>query len=290
MSKMIIDSPEHKNLAHFLSLCRKGTSIEVLAHIRDCGYDAAFLNKEHYAIHHGPLYGYLPSHPLSEACMGDNLEVASLLLGLGVDPDPDIRWGRFKSNPPRKFAIGKPDFMKLFGNDTPWWKQSGPEMPQWIVSPNSLHMPEPSSLVWHIMRGIRLYTPKLLLHDDFCRLSAAMQMFICRFGIRHEELASYQDWLAANGADENLLGLLKKAWCPCAEMTQKRAALNSLVISSGLLERNRLFSLVSNIISPHDQISLIVDLTEQYETSKDKEFMKNAMELLLGAMIYKLEV
>ena len=289
MSKMIIDSPEHKNLAHFLSLCRKGTSIEVLAHIKDCGYDADFLNEEHYAIHYGPLYGYLPKHPLAEACIGDNVEVASLLLGLGVDSDPDIRWGRFKSSPPRKFAIGKPDFMKLFGDDTPWWRQSV-EMPRWVVSPDVLHMPEASSLVWHIMRGIRLYTPKLLLHDDFRRLSAAMQMFICRFGIRHEELASYQDWLAANGADENLLDLLKRAWCPCADMTQKRAALNSLVISSGLLERNRLFSLVSDVISPHDLISLIVDLTEQYETAKDKEFMKNAMELLLGAIIYKLEV
>ena len=289
MSKMIINSPEHKNLAHFLSLCRKGTSIEVLAHIRDCGYDADFLNEEHYAIHHGPLYGYLPSHPLSEACMGDNLEVANLLLGLGVDPDPDIRWGRFKSSPPRKFAIGKPDFMKLFGDDTPWWRQSV-EMPRWVVSPDVLHMPEPSSLVWHIMRGIRLYTPKLLLHDDFRRLSAAMQMFICRFGIRQEELASYQGWLAANGADENLLDLLKRAWCPYAEMAQKRAALNSLVISSGLLERNRLLSLVNDIISPHDQVSLIVDLTNQYETAKDKEFMKNAMELLLGSIIYKKEV
>ena len=114
-----------------------------------------------------------------------------------------------------------------------------------------------------------------------------MQMFICRFGIRHEKLASYQDWLAANGADENLLNLIKRAWCPCAEMTQIREALNSLVISSGLLERNRLFSLVGDTISPHDQISLIVDLAEQYETAKDKEFMKNAMELLLGAIIHK---
>ena len=113
-----------------------------------------------------------------------------------------------------------------------------------------------------------------------------MQMFICRFGIRHEELASYQDWLTVNGADKSLLGILKRAWCPCVERTQIREALNSLVISSGLLERNRLFSLVSDIISPHDQISLIVDLTEQYDTGKDKEFMKNAMELLLGAMIY----
>ena len=291
MSKMIIDSPEHKNLAHFLSLCRKGTSIEVLAHIRDCGYDADFLNEEHYAIHRGPLYGYLPKHPLAEACIGDNVEVASLLLGLGVDPDPDIRWGRFISSPPRKFAIGKPDFMKLFGDDTPWWRQSVPGIPVgWVGAPNTLRLPEPSSLVWYIMRGVRLYTPKVLLHDDFRKLSAAMQMFICRFGIRHEKLASYQDWLAANGADENLLNLIKRAWCPCAEMTQIREALNSLVISSGLLERNRLFSLVGDIISPHDQISLIVDLAEQYETAKDKEFMKNAMELLLGAIIYKKEV
>ena len=291
MSKMMIGSPEHKNLAHFLSLCRKGTSIEVLAHIRDCGYDAAFLNGEHYAIHYGPLYGYLPNHPLSEACMGDNVEVASLLLGLGVDSDPDIRWGRFESSPPRKFAIGKPDFMKLFGDDTPWWKQSVSGIPVgWVGAPNTLRLPEPSSLVWYIMRGVRLYTPEVLLHDDFCKLSTAMQMFICRFGIRQEELASYQDWLAANGADENLLNLIKEAWSPCAEMTQKRAALNSLVISSGLLERNRLLSLVSDIISPLGQVSLIADLTEQYDTSEDKEFMKTAMELLLGAIIYKKEV
>ena len=290
MERILINSPEHKNLAHFLALCRTGTPTEVYAHIMRCGYDADFLNEEHYAIHYGPLYGYLPHHPLSEACIGDNVETARFLLDFGVDPDPDIKWGRFKSRPPRQYAIGKAEFTRLFernGDDSPWWHFSvsadGKMTGLWPVSPNILHLPSPSLLVWHVMRGLRLYTPEMLLHDDFRKFPAVLQEFICRVGVKREEYASYQEWLAAHGADANLLDIFRVSWTPCAE--KSREALVNLLISSGLLERNRLFSLVNELLPPHDLVSLLMEFREQYEASGDREYTKKAVDLLLGAII-----
>jgi hypothetical protein len=46
-----------------------------------------------------------------------------------------------------------------------------------------------------------------------------------------------------------------------------------------------LFSLVNDILSPHDLVGLIVEFQEQYENRDDKQFIRSAMELLLGAML-----
>lgn len=284
MAQMLINSLEHKNLAHFLALCRTGTPTEVYAHIMRCGYDADFLNEEHYAIHYGPLYGYLPYHPLAEACIGDNVGTARFLLEFGVDPDPDIKWGRFKSRPPRLYAIGKAEFTRLFetkGDDSPWWLNGEPGL-----CPMGLHqqrLPQPAVIIWHVMRGRRLDSPEAFLHDDFRKFPAVLQEFICRIGVKREEYASYQEWLAAHGADANLLDIFRVSWTPCAE--KSREALVNLLISSELLERNRLFSLVNELLPPHDLVSLLMEFREQYEASGDREYTKKAVDLLLGAII-----
>ncbi len=286
MLKMLIHSPEHKKLVDFLSLCKKGTPPELLAQIIRCHYDADYLNKEHYAIHHGPLYGYLLRHPLSAACEGDNLETAAFLLEFGLDPDPDLKWGWFKHSPPRQFALGKPQFMKLFDgkHDTaPWWRGDCKTTALWPVAPNNPYLPKPEELILHIMRGIRLSTPEFLLHHDFCKLPLVMQEFICRIGVKREDFASYQEWLAAHGADENLRNIFREAWSPCTAKARK--ALDNLVLSIGLLDRMHLFSLVNDILSPHDLVGLIVEFQEQYENRDDKQFIRSAMELLLGAML-----
>jgi len=281
---MLINSPEHKNLAHFLALCRNGTPTEVYAHIMRCGYDADFLNEEHYAIHYGPLYGYLPNHPLSEACIGDNVETARFLLEFGVDPDPDIKWGRFKSRPPRLYAIGKPEFTRLFdrnGDDSPWWLNGEPGLcPMGL---NQLHLPPPARIIWHVMRGCRLDSPETFLHDDFRKFPAVLQEFICRIGVKREEYAFYQEWLAAHDADANLLDIFRLSLASCTE--KSRDTLNNLLISSELLDKNRLVTLVNELVPPHDLVSLIMEFREQYQTSGDREYIKKAVDLLLGAIV-----
>jgi len=284
LEQMLIGSPEHNNLTSLLSLCRNGTPTEVYAHIIRCGYDADFLNEEHYAIHYGPLYGYLPNHPLSEACLGDNVETAKFLLEFGVDPDPDLKWGWFETRPPRQYAIGKPEFTRLFdgyGEDSPWWLNSVRGLCPLCL--NIWHLPQPAIIIWHVMRGLRLNSPETFLHDDFRKFPTVLQEFIARIGVKREDYAYYQEWLAAHNTDANLLDIFRLAGTPCTE--KSRDALGNLLISSDLLNRNKLFSLVNELLPPHDLVSLIMEFREQYETSGDKEYMKKAVDLLLGAII-----
>ena len=61
--------------------------------------------------------------------------------------------------------------------------------------------------------------------------------------------------------------------------------MSNLVASLELLGGNSLFSHVNYLLSPHDLVSLVMEYQEQYEACDDKEYIKNAMELLLGAML-----
>ena len=285
--RMLANSRQHINLINFLSLCESGTATEVLAHIKDCGYDVDYLNQEYHVILSCGPFSYYSTHPLSAACKGNNYEVARLLLNLGVNPDPDIKWGRFKSRPPRQYAIGKLRFMKLFDEYSdylPWW-QSACKMPEaYQVAPLNPNLSKTTSLLWHIMRGFRLRTYEILLQKDFRCFSTVVQEFICRVGIKKEDYASAYDWLAMYDADEKLLNIFRMASFPCSKEAQE--LLKELVLSTGLLKEDRSFSVVRDLISPHDLVSMVMEYQEQYDKGGDKEFISDAMDLLLGAILH----
>ena len=281
-------SPEFNNHTRLVELCKSGSSEELLKHIRDCGYDAEYLNKRHgVGISPGGCIYF--AHPLSYACMGNNVEAARLLLDLGLEPDPDLKLGCFKTDPPRQYAIGKPQFMKMFGDEPPWWRKTayanGKISGNWPLSTSSLYLPKPAILVWHVMRGLRPDKPDLFFHRDFAKFPVVMQNFICRVNGTREEYENCQNWLSEHGAGEDLLQIFRTAQTPCPD--EKRVLLGKLLLSADLLDAGLIFSMVNDILGPHDLVSLIMEMQCQYDSREDKEYIKNAMELLLGAILYK---
>ncbi len=284
---MRYQSPEFYNHMHFVELCKSGSSEELLKHIRDCGYDAEYLNKEHgTGFSHGCFYF---DHPLSYACMGNNVDAARVLLDLGLEPDPDLKLGRFKTRPPRQYAIGKPHFMKMFGDEPPWWRNTasanGKMTGTWPLSTSMFHLPPPAMLVWHVMRGLRPDKPDLFFHHEFVKFPVVLQDFICRVNGTRKEYENSQHWLSKHGAGEDLLQIFRTAQAPCPD--EKKKELDKLLLSTSLLNANLVFSLVNDILGPHDLVSLIMELQGQYDSSEDKEYIKNAMDLLLGAILHK---
>lgn len=155
----------------------------------------------------------------------------------------------------------------------------------WTLSTSSFLLPSPTTLVWHVMRGLRPEEPDLFLHRDFARFPVVMQDFICRVNGTREEYENFHNWLSEHGAGEDLLYIFKTAQTPCPD--EKKVFLGKLLLATDLLEANLVFSMVNDILGSHDLVSLIMELRDQYDSREDKEYIKNVMELLLGAILYK---
>ena len=112
-----------------------------------------------------------------------------------------------------------------------------------------------------------------------------MQDFIFRVNGTREEYENFHNWLSEHGAGEDLLYIFKTAQTPCPD--EKKVFLGKLLLATDLLEANLVFSMVNDILGSHDLVSLIMELRDQYDSREDKEYIKNVMELLLGAILYK---
>ena len=306
--------PDLTNLKRYWSLleiCRDGTPEELLAFyqkhravVQESSVSAVIM----YLRARG--FSNLSVTPLAGACEGNNVENVKLLLQLGEKPDleekaTDCNWG-----PAYIYGIGKPQVMKLFFPDEPWWKGKYAEETFRRMNlqggDDNVKLPEPEYVLWCLMRGVRLETPKLLLADGFYSLPAVMQEFICRFGIRRENLASYRNWLLGLSRREfysflklrmdpassyrnwlternSLLEILRRAEAP--SKPEWRSQMEKLLLSNELLPKEAFLSLVDGIFSPHDLISVLEECHRGYDSSQEKPFLENTMELIFSVIL-----
>ncbi|MBR4517720.1 MAG: hypothetical protein IKO65_01830, partial [Victivallales bacterium] len=207
------ESLEHERYCQLLQLCREGTPRELLACIQNSHNGKSILNTIYWIQDF--LDDYLETTPLANACIGGNEENVRLLLIHGAIPDIEDRVDGLFVKPACIFAIGKPNLLKLFFPAAPWWK--GECSDGGCQSLNQLDgdggtlvpHPDPNYIIWCVMRGARVESPKRLYKACFRSLPPLMQEFVIRCGVRKEKLENFRKWLTMRKATPELLEILR---------------------------------------------------------------------------------
>ena len=285
---MRMGTPEYERYSEMLQLCRKGTPDELLAYIQKCCYSSRILNTGHIIT--TSMAAMVAPSPLTWACIGDNLENVKLLLEIGVKPDIEQYIGGYHLMPAYIYAIGKPQIMKLFFPSQPWWKGTCSDEVHWRFNSRNEYnagLPDDENyIIWCMMRGVRMERPGFFLDNSFQRLPSLMQEFIVRCGVQKEKLENFRKWLTMRKAAPELLEILRRAE-DIPEELQWRPKMEKLLLSAGLFPKEKFFSLLDSIFSPHDLISVLKDCRRNYDASNDKQFLADTMELIFSAILYQ---
>ena len=266
--------------------CEAGSPRDVLALIKESGFDCAILKKKFWVKEASPVPFHPTRQPFATACMKHNFPIVRLLLELGADPDADCCADTGHMTPRKKYG-GNPQLQELFEGGKLWWKAEYPEEKKRMLQgalEHSILSGEASEALWLMMHGVRLASPTILASETFGNQSWAFQECVCDMGIPDDRLQEFRAWLKQNNANVSLLDFMDTLTRSNDDVGQEFT--EKMLLSIDLLGADNVDTLIDHAFPLSVQIRILRCFINAYDASGHREFMENAIAALIREILY----
>ena len=266
------NSKTFDNLQKFISLCGTGTPMEIIQHIREFEYDRYFMTSTILirmgTQPHSPIYA--PPF-LKPACHHHNLRNIIALLELGVNPEAKCQLKNKQLISIRKMYSSVPEFSELFAVGKFWWRSKYSDTQKVALKDefeSAIRDKDYCSVIWHLIRGMRLDSPEILAEDSFNDFPSIMKDMVCRIGIPNEKIESFLNWLREHTSCQDTLASMESAASRKADIMD--TALENLRLSMDLMKTEDSFDMIQSVLLPEEQILMLQWLADHYDMTVDK--------------------
>ena len=209
---------EHNNYDEFSETCVDGSPMQVLAKLKDSGFDRRVvlekLDFDKDSIWHGTEPGLTP---VESACAGDNVGVFRLFLELGLTPNSECRGDKnYPTFPDFVYMCQASKIIAFLNNTMPGWnKKPAPASPWWsygytpqknsdlqITLDKHIRRGDLSKVLWIGLRGGRLERPNVLASREFKIGSPMMRRLVWQILVSDDARGDYQNWLLRHDSEQ----------------------------------------------------------------------------------------
>ena len=273
---MRINSKEADKARKLLSLCCDGSSSDILAWVKECGYDRHFMMSHLFFMIHGPVMAHAEMSFLDNACSERNLPAVVALLELGANPNNKYYLNR-NSDDGTKISIIKKystnaDLSELLSNGLFWWQKSYSKQRSQSLQDGfktCIRNKDYCYIIWHLIRGLRLENPDILAEDAFNSLPRIMKDMVCRMGVPREKTKTFLDWLRHHASCKDTLSSLESAASRKHDVMD--TALENLQLSMNLMDCNKLFELIQSVFPLEERVLMLQWIAVHCGKTTDKE-------------------
>ncbi len=282
-------SPEYRDLMELHSLCRSGSAMDILLLMKICEYDDVFLTSKFLISISGPIPIHRISTPLWFACDGHNLQAIIALLELGADPDLE-EWDEEYISNKNSFCKDR-EISKLLCDGKFWWSKRYSDTRKHALKEefeSCIRNHEYCTIIWHLIRGMRLDSPEILAENSFDTFPRTMKDMVCHVGIPQENAKEFYYWLHEHTSCLDTIASMKSA--ASRNHDEMDIALENIRFSLDLMDNDSLFDAVQSTLPQEEQILLLKWLADHYEKTDDKRkvhdfFMRTLWKILDNILI-----
>ena len=278
---------DYKDFNFFHEFCGIGSSMDILTLVKTNGYDRKFMITNFLRKVGSPIPVNPVTHPLYEACKARNLPVIITLLELGTDPDLPVH--PWDTRTIRKEFANDKEISNLFAGHPFWYRQIYSQQQRLALQDefiSSFRQHDYPVIIWHLLRGMYLESPAILVEDAFNTFPRIMKDMVCRMGILHEKVKEFYYWLHEHTSCQDTIASMESAASRKHDLMD--IMLENIRLSTDLMDSDSLFDVIQSTLPLEEQVLLLKRLADRYDMTGNKETLYNIFMETLKNILYSL--